>query len=57
MRFEITRNDRLPPLAWLLLHERGADEARVVAGASVIAADNSFWEGVNPCFRQPERTP
>lgn len=57
MRFEITRNDRLPPLAWLLLHERGDNQARVLAGSSVIAADNAFWEGVNPCFREPERTP
>ncbi len=57
MRFDLDYDDRLPPLAWLLFHERGDDRARVLAGASVIAQDGAFWEGVNPCFRQPERTP
>ncbi|MBS0383989.1 MAG: hypothetical protein JSS00_01410 [Proteobacteria bacterium] len=57
MRFDLTCDERLPPLAWLLRHERGEDAARVVAGQSVIAADDAFWEGVNPCFREPARTP
>lgn len=57
MRFDLHHDERLPPLAWLLRHERGEDLAHVVAGASVISADNAFWEGVNPCFREPERTP
>lgn len=57
MKFEIVHDDQLPPLAWLLIHERGEDRARVLVGASVRATEDAFWEGVNPCFRQPERTP
>lgn len=57
MQFEISHDSRLPPLAWLLVHERGHSSAKVLAGASVRTAENAFWEGVNPSFRQPERTP
>jgi len=57
MRFELTHDSELPPLAWLLLHERGEDCARVIAGANVRSEGVVFWEGVNPCFREPELTP
>jgi hypothetical protein len=57
MKLDIAHDARLPPLAWLLCHERGDDRARVLAGASVRVAGDAFWEGVNPCFQRPEQTP
>jgi len=49
MRFEFERHAHAPALAWLLVHDAGADVARVVAGAGVREAGAVFWEGVNPC--------
>ncbi len=58
VRFEFARDDQLPPLAWLLHHERAQDRARVIVGAEVQTAGESvFWEGVNPDFKKPELTP
>ena len=57
MRFVFNHDAELPPLAWLLAHERGRDAALVLAGAEVRSEGESFWEGVNPAYRRPELTP
>jgi hypothetical protein len=58
MQFDLLRNEELPPLAWLLFHERGKDRARVLAGADVrLQGASAFWEGINPAFERPELTP
>jgi hypothetical protein len=53
MRFEIERQEALPALAWLLIHNAGDDYARVIAGRGIEASNTIFWEGVNPSRGNP----
>ncbi|HVK81602.1 MAG TPA: hypothetical protein VM915_13430 [Verrucomicrobiae bacterium] len=53
--FNITQDERLPPLAWMLKHARGDAHVNVLAGADIRQADGMFWEGVNPCVDAPRK--
>ena len=43
LHLEVTRQDRLPPLAWLL--HLSKDHASLLCGRSVVVGDNAFFEG------------